>query len=450
MAKVCLIKTPMNAPSEKYRMGDLGILVLASKLISKGHSVKIIPGYYEFNETVRETTEKIKETEIVGISCLTHNYNAARKIASLCKKLNENVLVVLGGPHVTWTDTLVLKENPSVDIVMRGEGENSLLEIADNFDKKKSFENIRGISIRKEGKIIQNGFAKLQDPIEGLNQEVLENYLQKVTSRFKSIDFMAELSRGCPYNCRHCAETSIVGKKYRLKNLNVFYRELEILNRFSKKIGHIFFCDSNFNASLDRLKCIREFLKTIKKEFNFVINLRADMMNKEYTKSLKKTNIGYICFGIEHFHPRVLKIDNKSSSFKVTLKACQNCKNEGIRNNINFIVGLPGDNVVYSTYSYIRARYLFKKRVTDSVEAGTFVPYPGTPFFHRPEKYGIRVHAERWEDYNRNGYPIISYESFNRAEIWCQYLLFYSLPYLKEFEKKKDVLLGLLESAPKL
>ena len=44
-------------------MRDLGILVLASKLISKGHSVKIIPGYYEFNETVRETTEKIKETD---------------------------------------------------------------------------------------------------------------------------------------------------------------------------------------------------------------------------------------------------------------------------------------------------------------------------------------------------------------------------------------------------
>ena len=132
---------------------SLIIASLAGYLRKKGENVSVIDAPIE-NLDFTKTAQKVINlgVKFVGVSCLTENRYSALKILEEIKKLNPKIITIIGGLHATFSDKLLLENYNFIDIVVKGEGEETLYEII----KNKSLDKILGISFRKNNEIISN------------------------------------------------------------------------------------------------------------------------------------------------------------------------------------------------------------------------------------------------------------------------------------------------------
>ncbi|RLF86968.1 B12-binding domain-containing radical SAM protein, partial [Thermococci archaeon] len=134
----------------------LGLAYLAS-MIRDEHDVKIVDSLAE-EYTYRDVERIIRkyDPDVVGITSTTSMMPDAYTVAKIAKMHNENVKVVMGGPHVTFVPERTFKECPYIDFIVRGEGEITFRELIDALDKGKDTSNILGLSINMEGEVRNN------------------------------------------------------------------------------------------------------------------------------------------------------------------------------------------------------------------------------------------------------------------------------------------------------
>ena len=106
-------------------------------------------------EDVRRELKKFYP-DVVGITCTTPSVPQAYKVAKLAKQVREDCLVILGGPHVSFLPVQTLKECEYVDVVVKGEGEETMKELIEAVEKEKPLEDVRGITFRKGNRIVDN------------------------------------------------------------------------------------------------------------------------------------------------------------------------------------------------------------------------------------------------------------------------------------------------------
>jgi len=186
MAKVLLINPPVSY-DEQYVRGSknvgeilppLGLAYIAAYLENNGHKVRIIDGMAE-NKTMSEIANKSKSYDIIGITSITHFVPRAHETAVAIKQVDEDVPVVMGGPHPTVMPFEVL-EDKNVDFVVKGEGEITTLDLVDAIEGKKNLEDVLGLALRKNGKIRFNGdrsLVKNKKCLEGLSEHIVQKGL---------------------------------------------------------------------------------------------------------------------------------------------------------------------------------------------------------------------------------------------------------------------------------
>ena len=164
----------INPPEIKFHgykplMCPLGLAMIAGVLEKNGYSVKIIDGQLD-NLSVKALQRKLIDLkpEIVGITGTTWNRFDSFETANIAKKILPTSAVVYGGPHATFTAADTLKNISSIDVIVRGEGEVTFLELVRAIEAKTDFKNITGISYRKEGKIFHNGDRPLIENMDTL------------------------------------------------------------------------------------------------------------------------------------------------------------------------------------------------------------------------------------------------------------------------------------------
>jgi len=142
---------------------------------------------------------------VIGISCKTQTFASACLVAQLAKEINENIRVIVGGPHVSLVGKEVLN-CPHIDVGVKGEREYTLVEVLQAIESHQTVEHINGLMYRKQRGILENAPREFIEDLDVLGipheiaPEVLKDYEQYPLSAFKNI--MA--SRGCPYNCAFC------------------------------------------------------------------------------------------------------------------------------------------------------------------------------------------------------------------------------------------------------
>src|SRR4030042_226227 len=154
--------TLVNPPTPKGSVGHLpfallGIGYLGAVLEKNQYEVDVIDCQVlklSFEEFKSELSKR--QPNIVGITSTTLTYKSGLKIAKIAKEVCPNCLTVMGGPHVTFWDYEALQECPELDVVVRREGENTLLELVQRVEADESFQDVLGITYRKKGKTVQN------------------------------------------------------------------------------------------------------------------------------------------------------------------------------------------------------------------------------------------------------------------------------------------------------
>ena len=369
----------------------LGLAYLAAVLRQNNFDVDIIDAN-ALNLTVKQVAKKAKNYDVVGVSMMTpaHEFGV-----SLAKKLPRRTLKIAGGPHATGNPNELLKEG--FDIVVRGEGEHTLLELMQN--KRK--ENIKGISFKKNKKIIHNLPSSFLDPNELPlpARDILPSngvdlpYLSAATLyRPWSPVFT---SRGCPWNCYYCNK-KVFGRSFRALTPENVIKEIKFLVE-TYGVKEIDFYDDNWNNDSERAEKILDLI--IKEKLNIHLRcsngIRVDKITERFVKKFKRAGGDWISLGIESGNQDILDKIPKHIKLNQVRKAVKIIKNNDIIVTGFFMLGLIGD-----TKETMQDTINFAKELNVDIAQFTIAtPYPGTRMYDMICENGILM-LKGWDSFH--------------------------------------------------
>jgi len=214
--RVLLINPPY--PIVESLTMPLGLLYLAARLEQTGCQVHL-----EDLQLCRSPLTRLEETlhhqkpALAGITSFSLNLTMASKILQKVKRFSPDTVTVWGGPHVSFDDREVLHQHPWVDVVVRGEGEETLAEVVDRVRLGKDFEGVLGTTCRgKDGDFSINPSRPFREDLDQLPRPAW--HLLKL-SQYRAFGDGASLmtSRGCPHRCVFCVGRKMIGAKGRFR-----------------------------------------------------------------------------------------------------------------------------------------------------------------------------------------------------------------------------------------
>lgn len=425
-----------------------GLLSIAARLEQHGYQVEYLPLNYQYATDYKEASKQetkwltlalkkfVSSNKIVGITCTTPEFKGALKVLEICKKINPNILTVIGGYHATFQDIETL-ENEFVDIVVRGEGEDTMLEIAQTYERKKMVSAVNGITYRENSKLVRNPDRSPAN----LTSMPIPAYHLLPKDATKSIRVSITLSRGCPYNCSFCVEGKFWNHNLRYRPLHSIIEDLEYAKeKFNLNFVHI--ADSSCDLHNKKITELCDYLINNNMDMFLSCNIRSDsykILGKLYNR-MKKAGFIEFLLGVESGSNEQLKRLNKGITFDdvlVTLKMLNEKKIPFIRSY--WMIGGPGETHHSITETTKKLDYLYSNHlIYDSVER-IFIPYPGLDIFNNPTKYGVKILTKDWDRYRRFSFPPV-HRLFDMNEYeMCNYIFLMKSIQVKHYAKWADM-----------
>jgi radical SAM superfamily enzyme YgiQ (UPF0313 family) len=351
---VYLIQPPVSGEKRYGKYADvgsylppLGLCYLASTLLKNSHNAKIIDGIIE-NYSFEEIYNKIVSfnTDIMGISATSLFYEPAIKLAEYIKKKNKDLVIIIGGVHIS-----VVLENgmhDCFDFGVFGEGEETLLELIEAIERKdREYSKIKGIIYRKDNKLYKTEPRPLIEDLDSLghpNIELLEKKFDyKITALvYKRLPMMTIISsRGCPFNCLFCSN-DLFGRKYRMNSAEFVLDELEkLVNKYGYK--EIMFYEDNFPVDKNRVFDICNGIIERRLKFTWGCSAHANCLSEDKLDIMKKAGCWIISIGIESGDEKIIKIIRKNYNKEHLVKIVKYADKIGIAVRGFFILGNPGE-----------------------------------------------------------------------------------------------------------
>jgi anaerobic magnesium-protoporphyrin IX monomethyl ester cyclase len=382
---VTLVNPPFPSGSAIHMpVAVLGLGYLAAVLEKNQYEVDVIdcPALNLSYEDFRNEISK-RQPSIVGITSATLTYKSALIIAKIAKEACPNCLTVLGGIHATFWDDKALEECPSLDIVVRREGEITLLELVQKLEAGKSYNDLLGITYRKDDKIIQNIDRPYIENLDELPFPARHFWPLDRIKKYEEMYYMMS-SRGCAYWCEFCSTVRMHGRKCRMRSAKNIVDELEFLIK-TYEAAQFTFADDVFTLDKARTEELCNEIINRKLKIKWNCGTRVDMVTKELL--LKMTEAGCIAvwFGVESGSQQVLNEMRKGISIEQTIKAFGWLREIGITPVPNVVVGFPGE-----TKETIWKTIKFAEKISpDNVCCyDVATPFPGTPMYELVKSKG--------------------------------------------------------------
>lgn len=377
----------------------LGLAYIAANLEKNGIKTKIIDAP-TLNLSSKEILSKTKrfKPDFVGISVTMQSYKMACDHLKDLKKLLPKSKFVFGGPIVTFESEKILKEQKELDFCVRGEGEETLVELIKSQSLGKSPREVLGLTWRKSGRVIRNKerplIANLDTlPFPAWHLLPMEKYRGSADLGGGRPFTTVIASRGCIFNCRFCAAT-IMWKGQRRRSVPNVLDEIEkLVSKYhirylhfpddlllAKKSFAMEFCQGLIGRSLNNI--------------HWSCNGRVNLMDWELLKMLKKAGCVCVFYGVESGNQKILEAIDKRVTLAQIAKAVKMTHKAGMRVSGSLLVGYPGESekTIRQTVSFAI------KLDLDYASFHIVVPYPGTPLFDDCKKNGWLL-SDRWEDY---------------------------------------------------
>lgn len=356
--KVLLIN-PLTKFVWKDTMPPLGLAYLAAVLEQNSIGVGIIDALVERKGpgVVAEEVKKI-HPDIVGIYCATEMRHDAFQTAYTIKQSCPEATIVMGGPHVTFAAEDTLENIQSVDIIVRGEGEDTFLELIKALEYGKDLTLIEGISFRDKDNIIHNSprpFIQNLDalPFPARRLLPMDKYdFQIPFSKMRATNVIS--GRGCPIGCIYCSTSIMWGKRIRVRSPQNVVDEIEhVVKEYG--IKGIYFLDDTFTFYKQRTMEICDEIINSNLGLTFFCESRVDSVDEELFQKMKQAGCKIIAFGIESGSQRVLDTMKKKIDISQAINAVHLCNKARIKSKTFFMYGLPEElpEEIESTYKLI-------------------------------------------------------------------------------------------------
>ncbi len=296
--------------------------------------------------------------DVVGITSTTPSFQRAREIADFAKSLGS--AVIIGGVHASFKPEEALE---ACDIAVRGEGEITFREILSG----KELSKIKGISYKKEGRVIHNPPREFVENLDSLPFPAYEFFPLKKYSMMSLIT-----SRGCFYNCSYCCATRFWGRRVRFHSVERVVEEFKRIEELGFKSAKIH--DSTFTLDRERVAEICKGLIREKVDIRWSCETRADHLDKEMLEVMAKAGCVLICMGIDSADEKVLLKNKRFFDLEYAKKVFAWCRELGIKTRAYVVFGLEGE-----TEQSVRKTLKYLAEIKpDQIMLSLATAYPGT------------------------------------------------------------------------
>jgi anaerobic magnesium-protoporphyrin IX monomethyl ester cyclase len=387
--KVVLFYPPYDGPP----LGaPLCLLSLTAPLLKSDFDVVIVDAVIQpdwLNTVLRETRDAL----CLGISVLTGPMiRGAVRMARAVKKELPAVPIIFGGWHPSLLPGQTLRE-PFVDAIVRGQGELTLLELAEKLAAGKGFHGIHGVSSKQFGlpqHAPERRVALLDDlPTPAFDRADFDAY-ERVSGERK---LAYASSVGCPYACNYCTDMVFYKRRFNALEPERVVREVtDLVARY--RITEVAMLDSNLPVDWRRARDIaRGFLDSGIK-FNWTFQASTDFlcrMSDDDVRLLAESGVSHMGFGTESTSNSVLKLMNKrhqrvDEMYETARKASLG----GIHVTFNLIFGYPGETVADRVETLRTMSDIARQFWNVSFSPNLFTPYPGIPIWGQLREMGMR------------------------------------------------------------
>jgi anaerobic magnesium-protoporphyrin IX monomethyl ester cyclase len=366
----------------------LGIGYLAAILEKNGYDVNVID-CQALKLTLNEVENELykRQPDIVGLTSTTLTYKPALEIIKVAKKALPNCLTIIGGSHVTFWDDEALEECPQLDVVVRKEGENTLLELVQRLEAGKNFDDVLGITYRKNGKIAKTEDRPYIEDLDSLPYPAFHLFPLKQFNKYGNIIFPVMTSRGCVFWCEFCTAVRMFGRRYRMRSPKKVVDEIEYLYKKYGEKQYTFYDDA-FTVDQDRTKEICNEILRRGLKIKWDCETRVDMVSKDLLQKMKEAGCIAVWYGVEAGSQRMIDAMGKGFTANQTRKAFKAAKEVGLITIASVVFGFPGETRE-SAWETVK---LVEEIDPDDIGYYIATPYPGTPMADYVKKMGwLRV-----------------------------------------------------------
>ncbi len=390
---------PLTNKDNKHKVSPpLSLLALAAPLRQRGIGVEIVDARVDprYRETV---LEKMADADLFGVSSMT-GYQIADGLAvsAAVKERYPDRPVVWGGYHPSLLADQTVADG-RIDLVVRGQGENTCLELAAHLEGNRELAEIDGLSYLQDGAVVHNPERRVADindfppmPYELVDMERYIEFNRRVhgDSR-RAISYVS--SFGCPHACGFCSNPEAYGRKWRgLKAQRVVAEVTELVERYD--LERVYFDDNNFFASKRRVREICAGLRDAPRRFEWFATIRPNQVmafEDEDLELIRESGCTKFMMGAESGDDAILELINKGGVARDVIEATERCRRHNIQPSYVFIFGFPTE-----TWQQMQTTLDFMQRLKE-IYADTrtttlfFTPYPGTALTRLGQEQGYRL-----------------------------------------------------------
>ncbi|MBW1677686.1 MAG: B12-binding domain-containing radical SAM protein, partial [Deltaproteobacteria bacterium] len=359
---------------------------IASFLKSKGFTVKILTLGEDTSVSRAGLHQLVSSFQpaLVGLTAYQRTMLYVIGLARFIKSVNTNIKIAIGGPQATFMPSVAFAELPEIDYISRSSGEVTLLGIARAIENGTPFSDLSGVTYKNaSGAVYETadleGFADLDS--------YPSPYLDDVFDYSCMSEAIMLTSRGCPHHCIYCYTPHAFKHKVSFHSVDRVIEEIRWIRK--KGVRRLWFADPNISFKPARLIGLLDRILTKGLETEMWLQTRADLVNPEVMKKMKRAGVSTIAFGLESASERVLTKLGKHISVQTVAKAISLAQSEDIEVELFTIFGLP-----YETFEDALKTLEFVKKNNVKIMGNTnsqqMQIYFGTHMARKYEKYNIR------------------------------------------------------------
>jgi len=389
-----------------WTWAPLPILAVSAPLFAEGYEVVLIdanvdPGWQQ------RVVDESRDALLLGISCMTGpQIHFALEAAMAVRTAGLNLPIIWGGYHPSILPEQT-SQNGFVDAVVRGQGEVTLLELANRLSQGEDIAGVDGITLTRDGETVSNPARPVEDinKFPRLPYEKLDNprqYLNNMHVGTRVINYVS--SQGCPARCQFCAEPLVYGRRWKAYTPDRVLSDLEWLESYLGVNGIMYF-DSTYFVKESRAREISQKMVDRGMKFGWAANARAPQLGRfadETFDVLKQSGLWAFLVGAESGSETQLTTMQKDIGPEDILEAARVASRHGIKISYSFIVGFPGE-----TEREIEETWDVMEQVSRIVgeynsQLHFYAPTPGNALYDNAVELGLKSpeSLEEWAQFS--------------------------------------------------
>jgi anaerobic magnesium-protoporphyrin IX monomethyl ester cyclase len=381
----------------------LGILAVSTPLLRAGYEVKIIDSTItpDFQDRV---LKEVEDALALAVSLVTGPM--IRETASVGRAVKSRYPlkpIILGGWHPSLLPDQTL-EASFVDIVVRGQGEDSLLQVLERLSEGAPLDDVVGVGFKRNGQLVFTPERPLRPIVElppkAYHLADFDAYERTCGRRWA----MYITSLACPFNCAYCTNEGVYGRKWNALPADQVVEEMtDLVKRYRLEL--LWVVDDNFLVDRARAVAIADGLVRSGVKFRWSIQASTNLVTRiadAELRLLRESGLQQICHGAESASPKVLKLMDKDfQKIETMYLAAEKCLKAGIRPSFNIIFGFPGEGEEERQETIRFIQDVCRRYHGAEFWTNIFTPYPGAPIMRRAKELGIEIPSnfEGWADF---------------------------------------------------